>query len=165
MINIPFLHIVITLVRGRVFAVEGANPLDKRLHTAFLEDTHKRRLESLTGIRRHLGNGGLGPGALLDVAAGDLLELKVSGNVGGDEDVGELARGHEELGDEVDVPFVKPAVRLPRLLAFAVVSILFEELFSPRSEVGRGTGSRTEVGRFYRLEVYGGGLSREEQLD
>jgi hypothetical protein len=121
-----------TLVSGRVLEIKGANPLDEGLHTSLLEDSHEGGLESLAGIRRHLGNGGLVRGTLLDIAASNLFELEISGNIGGDEDVGQLSRGHEELGNEVDVPVVESAVVLPRLLAGLEVAILFEELNLPR---------------------------------
>ena len=117
-----------TLVSGGVFGVKGSNPLDEGLHATLLEDAHQRGLESLAGIRWDLGDGGLGSGSLLDVAASNLLEFEVSGHIGGNEDVGELARGHEELGDEIDVPVVDTAVLLPRLFASLVVAILLEEL-------------------------------------
>jgi hypothetical protein len=64
---------------------------------------------------------------LLDVGASNLLELEVPGDVGGDEDVGQFARGHEELGDEVNVPVVDSAVLLPWLLAVVLV-VFLEEL-------------------------------------
>ena len=70
------------------------------------------------------------------IAARNLLELEVSGDVGGDEDVGQLARGHEELGDEVDVPVVETAIFLPRLLALVEVAILLEELRCMLSQYG-----------------------------
>lgn len=57
------------------------------------------------------------------IAAGDLLELEVFGNVGGNEDVGEFTVGHEELGDEVDVPVVDAAVLLPWLTLSLAVSL------------------------------------------
>lgn len=119
-------------MRSRVLGVEGANPFDEGLHAALLEEAHQGRLESLAGVRGHLGDGGLGGGTLLDVAASDLLELEVSGDIGGDEDVGQLARRHEELGDEVDVPVVGTAVLLPWLLALGVVAVLLEELRGSR---------------------------------
>jgi hypothetical protein len=50
---------------------------------------------------------------LLYVASGNLLELEVLCDVGRDEDVGELAVGHEELWYEVDVPVVHASVLLP----------------------------------------------------
>lgn len=119
-----------TLVGGRVVEVKGANPFDEGLHASLLKDAHKRRLESLAGIRRNFCNGGLGRGALLDVAAGYLLEFEISGNVGGDENVGQLSGGHEELGHQINVPVIESAVVLPWLLASLEVSILFEQLFT-----------------------------------
>lgn len=123
----------------RVLEVELANPLNEALHAALLEDAHQGRLESLAGIRGDLGNSRLASRTLLDVAAGDLLELKVSGDVGRDKDVCKLARGHEELGDEVDVPVVQAAVLLPGLGALGVVAILLVELLLSRNMLATST--------------------------
>lgn len=79
------------MCRG-ILRVELANPLNEALHSSLLENAHQRRPQSLGSIRWDLGNSCLGPSTLLDEAAGHLLELEVSGDVGGDEDVGELAR-------------------------------------------------------------------------
>lgn len=118
--------IYLTLVGGGVLGVEGANPLDEGLHATLLKDTHEGRLESLASIRGDLGDGGLGGSALLNVAAGNLLELEVAGDVGGDENVGQLARGHEQLGNKVNVPVVETAILLPGLARG--VAVLLEEL-------------------------------------
>lgn len=115
-----------SLVASRVALVEGADPLDEGLHSALLEESHKGGCESLASIGWDLGDGGLASGTLLDVRAGDLLELEVSCDVGGDEDVGKFSGRHEKLGDQVDVPVVGAAVLLPWFLALAVVSIFFE---------------------------------------
>ena len=48
----------------------------------------------------------------------DLFEFEVSGHIGRDENVGEFTVGHEEFGDEVDVPIIDSAVFLPWLLSF-----------------------------------------------
>jgi hypothetical protein len=121
-------ELVLTLVCGRVLDIEAANPLDEALHAALLEDAHEGRLESLAGIGWDLGDSSLGPIALLHVAPCNLLELEVSSDVGGHEDVGQLAGGHEQLRDQVDVPVVGASVFLPWLVALAVVAILLEEL-------------------------------------
>jgi hypothetical protein len=71
-----------------------------------------------------------------------LLELKVSCNIGRDENVGQLAGGHKELGDEIDVPVVEAAILLPGLLTLTEVSVLLEELYSELDI------SVQEVGRF-----------------
>jgi hypothetical protein len=65
---------------------------------------------------------------LLDKAAGNLLELEISGDIGRDQNVGEFAIGHEEFGDEIDVPVVDAAVLLPRFLSFVVGAIFLEQL-------------------------------------
>ena len=123
---------ILTLVRRRIIDVESANPLDEALHPALLEDAHEGRLQGLGGIGRDLGDGSLGAGSLLHEAPRNLLELEVSGDIGGDEDVGQLAGGHEELGDQVDVPVVGAAVFLP-WLGFAAVAKLLEELQTKNS--------------------------------
>jgi hypothetical protein len=119
-----------TLVCAGILGVETANPLDERLHASLLKESHKGGSQSLSGIRRNLGDGGLVGGTLLDVAASDLLELEISCDIGRDENVGQFAGGHEELGDKVDVPVVEATILLPGLLAFAEVSVLLEELYS-----------------------------------
>lgn len=130
-------------MRSRVLQFERANPLNETLHSALLEDAHQGRAQSLSGIRGNLGNGCLGTRTLLDEAAGNLLELEVSGDIGGDEDVGELARGHEKLGYEIDVPVVESAILLPWLLALLVVAVFLEELdvseLEPSSSAERGS--------------------------
>ena len=151
-----------TLVRRGILGVEGSNPLDEGLHPALLEDAHEGRLESLASIRGDLSNGSLGARALLNVAAGDLLELEVTGDIGGDEDIGQLARGHEELGNEVDVPVVDSAVLLPGLLASLVVAILLEELYvekGNRSDLRNAGQSRSRYRYIYRFEVNGRSLT------
>ena len=102
-----------------------AHPLQEVACPTLFEETHQRRAESLASIRGNLGNGGLSASPLLDVASSNLLELKVLCDVGGNEDVGEFAVGHQELGDKVDVPIVDAAVLLPRLAGG--LAILLEE--------------------------------------
>lgn len=121
-----------------ILDIKRANPLDERLHAALFKDAHERGLEGLGGVRGDLGDGGLGPGALLDIAAGDLAELEIASDVGRDENVCELARRHEELGHQVDVPVVQAAVLLPGLGARRVVAILLEELYMGRRGKGGG---------------------------
>jgi hypothetical protein len=115
-------------VSGGVLLVEFSNPLQEFLSPTLLEQTHQRRTQSLAGIRRHLGNGRLGTLALLHIAARNLLELEISCHIGGDQDVCQLAVGHEELGDQVDVPVVDSSVLLPGFLASGDVAVLLEEL-------------------------------------
>lgn len=134
-----------TLVSSWVLEIEGANPLNEGLHASLLKDAHERGLESFASIRGYLGNSGFVGSTLLNVAAGDLLELEISGNISGDENVGQLSRGHEELGNKVNVPVVESAVFRPRLLASLKVSILLEELcvmYTVRDESFRGGGSK-----------------------
>lgn len=65
---------------------------------------------------------------MLYITASHLLEFEITGDVGRDEDVCQLATRHEEFGHEIDVPVVDAAVLLPWLLSCAVVAILLEKL-------------------------------------
>lgn len=113
---------------GRVILLKFTDPFQELLRPPLLEHSHKRRAQGLVGIRGDLGHGSLGALALLDIAASDLLELEVSRNIGGNEDIRQLAVGHKQLGDQVDVPVVDSAILLPGLLAGADVAILLEQL-------------------------------------
>lgn len=113
---------------GRVLLLELSNPLEELLCPSLFEQSHERGPQSLTGVRGHLGHSRLGSLALLDVAAGDLLKFQVSSNIGGNQDVGQLSVGHQQLGDQVDVPVVDPPVLLPGLLAGSKVAVLLEKL-------------------------------------
>lgn len=116
-----------TVVCAGVALIEATNPLQEVLCAPLLKQAHQGALKSLAGIRGHLRNCGLGSVSLLYVATGDLLEFQVSCDIGGDQDVGELAVAHQELRDEVDVPVVDPAVLLPWLGTFLVVAVSLEK--------------------------------------
>jgi hypothetical protein len=120
----PLEHTIVCL---RVGLIKASYPLQEVLRTSLLKEAHERALQGLGCIRGHLCDRGFRSVALLDIAACDLLELEVSCDVGGDEDIGELAVAHQELGDEVDVPVVDAAVLLPGLGALLVVSVPLEE--------------------------------------
>lgn len=109
-----------------VVDVESTDPFYEALHPSLLKDTHQRRSQSFGSIGGNLGDSGLGTSSLLDEATSDLLEFEVAGNIGGDKDVGQLARRHQKLRYEVDVPVVGSAVLLPWLLTFCEVAILLE---------------------------------------
>lgn len=86
------------MVRGRVLVLPSLQELEELLGPPLLEETHERALDGL-----HLGRGDLGDLAIaINVATGDLLEFKVSGDVRVHEDLGELARRNDELGDEIN---------------------------------------------------------------
>ena len=103
------------MVSSRVLILPVLQELEELLSSSFLKETHEGRSKSLASVRRDLGDGRLGALALLHVAASNLLEVEVLGNVGGNEDVGEFAVGHEKLRDEVDVPVVDTTVLFPWL--------------------------------------------------
>ena len=94
--------IIHTLVSARVALLKAANPLQKVLGPPLLEDTHERAAQRLACIAGHFGHGCTGAAALLDVAAGNLLELEIAGDISMDEYLGELARRDDELGNQVD---------------------------------------------------------------
>lgn len=68
----------------------------------------------------------------MHIAASHLSELKVSSNIGRDEDIGQLSTGHEKLGDEIDVPVIDAAILLPWLLPLIIVAVFLEELADVR---------------------------------
>ena len=117
-----------TLVSARIALIIFTNPLKELLRPSLLEQTHQGRPESFTSIRRDLGHGSFGAATLLNIAPRNLSELEVSGDVGGNEDIGQVAVRHKQLGNEIDVPAVGAAVFLPWLLALFYVSIHLEEL-------------------------------------
>ena len=113
---------------SRIFGIECTNPLDEALHPPLLKDAHQRRSKRLARIRRNLCNSGFWTTALLDITSCHLSELEVSCYVGRDEDVGQLAAGHEEFRNEVDIPVVDSSILLPWLLPLVVVPVFLEEL-------------------------------------
>lgn len=115
-----------------VTLVECADPLDERLHSPLLKDAHEGRCEGLSGVRWDLGDCGFRSSTLLNVAACNLLELKVSCNISGHQNVGELPARHQQLGNQVNVPVVGATVLLPWLLSCVIVSVLLEELICVR---------------------------------
>jgi len=62
------------------------------------KEAHQGRFQCLRFCRGYLGNFAIP----IDERASDLLELKVTGHVGMDEDLGKFTRGDDELGDQVD---------------------------------------------------------------
>lgn len=143
-----------TLVSCRILLLELANPLKELLGSALLKETHERRAQSFSGIGGHLGHGRLGTLALLNIAAGDLLELEISGDIGGDQNVCQLSVGHQQLGNQVNVPVVDSAVLLPGLLPGGNIAVLLEQL--QRRSVG--TLSRS-IKLAYCFNVHRGCLS------
>jgi hypothetical protein len=121
-----------TVVGRGVVLFEGADPLEELLCAPLLKQAHQRAPQRLGGIARDLGHGRTDTSALLDIAAGYLAELEIASHVGRHEDVCKLAVGHDELGDEVDVPIVGAAVLLPWLGAGGEVAVFFEKLSRER---------------------------------
>jgi hypothetical protein len=118
-----------TLVGAWVLLIDFSNPFQELLCPPLLEETHQRRSKSFTRIGRHLGDCGLGAASLLDIAARNLLEIEVSRNVGGDEDVCQFSIGHQQFWYEVDIPVICPSILLPGFFSGANVAILLEQLW------------------------------------
>lgn len=84
-------------MRRRVVLSPTLDPLEELLGATLLKQAHQGTPDGL-----HLGGGDLGDAPVaVDVRARDLTELEVASDVRVDEDVGHLAVGHEELGDQV----------------------------------------------------------------
>jgi hypothetical protein len=104
---------------SRVLVLPSLQELEELLGTPLLEEAHERALDGL-----HLGAGDLGdPAIAINEATGDLLEFEISGNVRVHEDLGELARGNDELGDEIDGVVTVPAKLARRLRTSAEFAI------------------------------------------
>lgn len=79
---------------SRVFVFPSLQELKELLCPPLLKQAHQRALHSL-----HLRTGDLGdPAIAVDVAARDLLEFEVTGDVSVDQDFRELSRGDDEFG-------------------------------------------------------------------
>ena len=82
---------------SRVLVLPVLQELEELLRSPLLKETHERTPHSL-----HLVTGDLRDLAItVDEAASDLLELEIPSDFGVYEDLGELARRDDELGDEI----------------------------------------------------------------
>jgi len=117
-----------TFVTNTICHVECADPFNECLHPPLFEDTHQRRPQRFASIRRDLCYRSFGTSPLLHIASCNLLKLEVSCHVGGNEDISQLAAGHEKFGYEIDIPVIHASVLLPWLLPLVIVSVLLEEL-------------------------------------
>lgn len=111
-----------TLVCGRVFILPALQELKELLRPAFLEQAHQRALHGL-----HLGTRDLRDLAIaIHEATGDLFELEVASNIGVDENLGELPRCDNELGNKIDG--VVPVA--PQLGWWSLTTELLVELYA-----------------------------------
>jgi hypothetical protein len=108
-----------TLVGRRVGIRPALNPFEELLETPLLKQTHQRAPKSFRLVARDFGD----PSVAKDIGAGNLLELEIPGDVGVDEDAGELAVGHHELGNEVDGVVAVAAQFARRFLALAELAV------------------------------------------
>lgn len=132
-----------------VVLFKSSNPLQELFRPSLFKQSHQRRAQCFGSGGRNFSHSRPGPCSLLHKAACDLLEFKVSSDIGGNEDVREFAIGHEQFGYEVDVPVVDSAVFLPRFLTVLEVAIFLEQLFQQRQ-----SGSRFVLWSTYSLDVH-----------
>ena len=85
-------------MRSGILVFPALQELEEFLRPALFEQAHQRALDGFHLRTRDLGDLALA----VHVAARDLLELEVAGDIGVDEDLGELARGDDELGNEIN---------------------------------------------------------------
>lgn len=84
---------------GRIFILPSLQELKELLSSALFEDTHEGTLHSL-----HLGAGDLRNLPIpVDVAARDLLEFEVPGDLSVNQDLGHFTGSKDELGYQIDV--------------------------------------------------------------
>ena len=83
---------------SRVLILPALEELKEFLRPSLLKEAHERALDSF-----HLRAGDLGDLAIaVDEAACNLLELEIASDIGVNEDLGELSRGHDELWNQVN---------------------------------------------------------------
>ena len=85
-------------MRRWVFILPALQEFEEFLCSSFLEETHQRTSDCL-----HLGTGNFRylP-VTVDEATSDLLKLEVAGDIGVNENLGELSRSDDEFRDEID---------------------------------------------------------------
>ena len=114
-----------------VFVPPPLKELEELLRPPLLKETHERTLHSL-----HLVTWDLGDLAIaVHEGAGNLLELQVASDISVNEDLGELARRDDELGDQVD-SVVTVASQLGR------GSLVWSELAVQLSQLRHRCGAR-----------------------
>lgn len=122
------MHLILALMFAWIVLVKIANPLHEFLCSSLFKEAHKGRSQGFGGAGGDFCDSGSGALSLLDVTASYLSELEVSCYVGGDEDVGEFAIGHEEFGYQIDVPIIEAAIFLPWFFAFLEIAVSLEKL-------------------------------------
>jgi hypothetical protein len=101
------------LVRGWIIVLPPLEELKEFFRPAFLKQAHERARDRLHLSARDLGN----PTVTVDEAASDHLELEISGDIGMDQDFGELSRRYYKFRNEVyGIVAVTPERRRGRLL-------------------------------------------------
>ena len=104
---------------SRILVFPSLKELEEFLRAALLKEAHEGTADGL-----HLVTWDLGDLAItVDEAACNLLEFKIAGNIGVDENLGELSRGNDELGDEINCVVTIPAEFLRRRLVWAELAV------------------------------------------
>lgn len=86
------------MLSSRIIILPILEELKEFLGPSFLEQTHQRTLD-----RFHFGTGDLGDSPIaVDKASGDLLELKITSNIGVNKDLRKLSRCDDEFRDKVN---------------------------------------------------------------
>lgn len=85
-------------MRRRIFVLPVLEELKELLRSPFLEQAHERAPDGLHLCARDLGDFAIS----INETARDLLELEVSGHIRVYEDLRELSRCDDELGDKID---------------------------------------------------------------
>jgi hypothetical protein len=85
-------------MRGRILVLPVLEKFKELLGSPFLEQAHKRALNSLHFRAGYFGN----PPITVDETTGNLFEFKITGDVRMDEDPGQFAGRDNEFGYKVD---------------------------------------------------------------
>lgn len=120
---------IFTLLGLGVILVVSLNKLEEDPGPVLLKESHEGGGNGLT-----LGGGELGDLLVtVDIAATDLLELEVAGDIGVDQDVDQILAGHHELGNHIHIVVTISSEALGR---GGTVLELLEELQIKKREKG-----------------------------
>lgn len=93
--------------------------LKELLCPSLLKETHERTLDSFHLSARDLGD----LTVPINKASSDLLELEVSGDIGVDEDLGQLSRCNNELWNQINCVVAVPAKLSGRALVWPKLAV------------------------------------------
>ena len=87
-----------TLVRCRVFVLPSLQELEELLRASLLKETHQGAPHSLHFCAGDFGN----PAISINETPSDLLEFKITGDVGVHKDFSEFPGRNDKLGNKID---------------------------------------------------------------